>query len=158
MIQTSRRELLIGLGASLFAAPAIVHATSLMKIKPTKKYGPIDWTEELYKQVNEIDYIPNHPLKGLQQAAGWATGRDNLQNSYITGLNIEDGLITSVNIISPDIGPIWRVVDKFPIENLKAAGYQVCDRGHDVPYIKNLKNDFVWQKIKWRDEPHAFFQ
>ena len=36
MINPSRRSLIIGLGASLVAAPAIVRASSLMKVRPPK--------------------------------------------------------------------------------------------------------------------------
>lgn len=43
---TSRRSLLLGLGATLIASPAIVMASSLMKVKalPTYKSG-WSWTE-----------------------------------------------------------------------------------------------------------------
>jgi hypothetical protein len=41
----ARRSLLVGLGASLFAAPAIVRASSLMPVRSFERLG---WTVEMF--------------------------------------------------------------------------------------------------------------
>ena len=76
MINPSRRSLIIGIGASLIAAPAIVRASSLMKVKPiaagpirslpgfkweytwkrTDQFHPPEWEPVLYGDVEIQSY------------------------------------------------------------------------------------------------------
>ena len=55
MINPSRRSLIIGLGASLVAAPAIVRASSLMKVKAPKPLRFMG-TELVYDSVPGPEY------------------------------------------------------------------------------------------------------
>ena len=58
MISPSRRSLIIGLGASLVAAPAIVRASSLMRIKAPKPLRYMG-TELVYDSVPGPVYFLN---------------------------------------------------------------------------------------------------
>ena len=63
--EVSRRGIIIGLGASLVAAPAIVRASSLMKVKP----GNRETTERTARWLAEIE--ADRRARGL-----WVVGGD----------------------------------------------------------------------------------
>ena len=75
MIDPSRRSLIIGIGASLIAAPAIVRASSLLKVKPsdnrliqcTERFLPTQfWSNAQIKmegQASVFDPHAWHPAK-----------------------------------------------------------------------------------------------
>lgn len=51
----SRRGFIAGLGASLITAPAIVRASSLMKVKALSDLSPPDWLDETVFPIIEQD-------------------------------------------------------------------------------------------------------
>lgn len=76
MINPSRRSLIIGIGASLIAAPAIVRASSLMKVKPAKRTWTIYGNDHLGNVVSEI-VDDGHPMISVE--------RRNIQALYVNG-------------------------------------------------------------------------
>ena len=63
MIETSRRSLLVGLGVGLIAAPAIVRASSLMKIKPFPHGWVVSWwNRDEYGIITRFDPYAWHPV------------------------------------------------------------------------------------------------
>jgi len=71
MIEASRRSLLVGLGA-IIAAPAIVRASSLMKVR---MFNEADW-----ERLTKIDITPRHiHWDHLTREDSWFLCRDDFR-------------------------------------------------------------------------------
>lgn len=96
MINPSRRSLIIGIGASLIGAPAIVRASSLMQVKVLKPSIDPIVAAELAKR--EILWLP--------QAIGYADG-DIVHLTPPSHWAAKDGL--------------WRVIKHYDMDATKGA-------------------------------------